>query len=298
MGRAVGLVLGYVADRLLGDPARFHPVAGFGSLARAVESRTYADSRAAGTAHALLLVTGTLSAARALPERTALTALCAWTVLGGRSLADEALRVEAHLAASDLGAARVQVTHLVGRDPSRLGPDEIARATVESVAENTSDAVVAPLLWGAVLGPAGLLGYRAVNTLDAMVGHRSTRYLRFGWASARLDDLANLVPARVTALLAASGRPVPALRAWRRDAHRHPSPNAGPVEAAFAGTLGIRLGGVNRYGDALEDRGVLGDGRLPEPRDITRTVRLADWVGLMALGLAVLVATARRPARG
>ena len=123
------------------------------------------------------------------------------------------------------------------------------RATVESVAENTSDAVVAPLLWGAVAGVPGLLGYRAVNTLDAMVGHLSARYARFGWASARADDVANAVPARVAALLAAAAAPVVggeprgALSAWRRDAHRHPSPNAGPVEAAFAGALGRRLGG-------------------------------------------------------
>jgi adenosylcobinamide-phosphate synthase len=136
-----------------------------------------------------------------------------------------------------------------------------------------------------------------VNTLDAMVGHRSARYLRFGWASARLDDLVNVVPARVTALLAATVHPGPALRTWRRDARRHPSPNAGPVEASFAGSLGIRLGGVNRYGDDVEDRGVLGDGRPPEPGDITRTVRLADRVGLMALAVAVLAASARRPAR-
>ncbi|MGA8995711.1 MAG: cobalamin biosynthesis protein, partial [Nocardioidaceae bacterium] len=125
-----------------------------------------------------------------------------------------------------------------------------------------TDAVVAPLLWGAVGGPAGLLGYRAVNTLDAMVGHRSPRYHRFGWAAARLDDAANLVPARVAATLAVllGGRPAASLRAWRRDARRHPSPNAGPVEAAFAGALGLRLGGVNRYGADVQDRGLLGDG--------------------------------------
>ena len=173
----------------------------------------------------------------------------------------------------------------------------MARATIESVAENTSDAVVAPLLWGAVAGPAGLLGYRAVNTLDAMVGHRSPRYARFGWAAARLDDLANLVPARVTALLAATHDPRPALRAWRRDAPHHPSPNAGAVEAAFAGALGVRLGGVNRYGDEVQDRGFLGDGRAPEPSDIGQATRLAERVSLMALALAALAATARRRPR-
>lgn len=297
MGRSLGLVLGYVADRLVGDPARFHPVAGFGQLAGAVERRTYADHRGAGAAYALLLVGAAVALGRGLPERTPVVALCTWAVLGGRSLGREATVVRRHLAAADLDAARAQVTHLVGRDPSRLDPGEIARATVESVAENTSDAVVAPLLWGALAGPAGLLGYRAANTLDAMVGHHGPRYERFGWASARLDDLANLVPARVTALLAAVQDPAPALRAWRRDASRHPSPNAGPVEASFAGALGIRLGGTNRYGDEVQDRGYLGDGRTPVPDDIDRAVRLADAVGLGALSLAALVAIARRRTR-
>jgi adenosylcobinamide-phosphate synthase len=297
VGRALGLALGYAADRLLGDPQRFHPVAGFGRLALAVESRTYADRRVAGTLHSLVVVGGTVALARTLRDGTLVTALCTWTVLGGRSLAREAATVAAHLDAGELPAARQRVTHLVGRDPTHLCPDEIARATVESVAENTSDAVVAPLLWGAVAGPAGLLGYRAVNTLDAMVGHRNPRYLRFGWASARLDDAANLVPARVTALLAATADPGPAMRAWRRDARRHPSPNAGPVEAAFAGALGLRLGGENRYGDQVQDRGLLGDGRAPVPGDIGRAVSLADLVGAGALSLAVLAAIARRRPR-
>jgi len=297
VGRGVGLVLGYAADRLLGDPSRWHPVAGFGRVAAALEARTYDDSRAAGVLHTLVLAGGSVALGRVVPERTWPVALCTWAVLGGCSLAREAHAVHSHLSGGDVPTAREQVTHLVGRDPSTLGPDEIARATIESVAENTSDAVVAPLLWGAVAGPAGLLGYRAVNTLDAMVGHRSPHYARFGWAAARLDDLVNLVPARVTALLAAAVRPRPALAAWRRDAGRHPSPNAGPVEASFAGALGIRLGGVNRYGDDVQDRGQLGSGRPPRPADIPRAVRLADGVGLGALTLAVLAATAARRAR-
>lgn len=298
MSRTLGLAVGYAADRLLGDPSRWHPVAGFGVLATTVEAWTYADRRAAGAVQTLLLVGGVVALGRAVPDRTWPVALCAWAVLGGRSLAREADAVHAHLAAGDLAAAREQVTHLVGRDPSMLDAGEVARATLESVAENTSDAVVAPLLWGAVAGPAGLLGYRAVNTLDAMVGHRSPRYARFGWAAARLDDAVNLVPSRVTALLAAASDLQPALTAWRRDASQHPSPNAGPVEAAFAGALGVRLGGTNRYGDDVQDRGHLGSGRPPVPSDIPRAVRLADRVGLRALSLAVLAASAvRRPRR-
>ncbi len=297
MGRALGLLLGWAADRVLGDPQRLHPVAGFGQVADALEGLTYADRKAAGVVHTTLLVGGAVALGRLVPSGTLGTAGCTWVVLGGRSLHREAVAVHDCLARGDLAAARARVTHLVGRDPSRLAADEIARASVESVAENTSDAVVAPLLWGVVAGPAGLLGYRALNTLDAMVGHRSPRYRRFGWAAARLDDLANLVPARVSALLAATAGPLPALRAWRHDAHRHPSPNAGPVEAAFAGALGLRLGGVNRYGDDVEDRGFLGDGPAPGTSDVLRAVRLADRVGLMALALCVLAASARRPLR-
>ena len=174
-------------------------------------------------------------------------------MLGGRSLARAATAVAGPLAAGDLAGARAQVRHLVGRDVAELSESEVARAAVESVAENSSDAVVAPLLWGAALGIPGLLGYRAVNTLDAMIGHRSPRYERFGWAAARLDDLANWVPARVAGLAAAvaalqvGGSPTTVLRVVRRDAGQHPSPNAGVVEAAFAGALGIRLGGRNVY---------------------------------------------------
>lgn len=227
---------------------------------------------------------------------TAVVAAVTWAVVGGRSLEREASTVSAQLAVSDLAAARRQITHLVGRDPSGLDADELARACVESVAENTSDAVVAPLFWGAVAGLPGLLGYRAANTLDAMVGHRSSRYRRFGWAAARLDDVLNWFPARFTGLLAAAlgEDPAAAQRAVRRDARGHPSPNAGVVEAAFAGALGLRLGGVNRYGEVSEDRGRLGTGRPPTPGDIARATALARRIGLAA---AVLTTLSGRPHR-
>ncbi|GAA1129358.1 hypothetical protein GCM10009606_06470 [Nocardioides aquiterrae] len=185
----------------------------------------------------------------------------------------------------------------MGRDTSRLDPAEISRAVVESVAENTSDAVVAPLVWGALAGVPGLLGYRAVNTLDAMVGHHGPRYERYGWASARLDDLANLPGSRLTGLLAVAlgGDPRRAWRAWRRDAAAHPSPNAGVVEAAFAGALGLRLGGPNVYGAGgerrTEHRAVLGDGPAPGVADVARAVRLARTVALGSVVAAVAVAS-------
>jgi adenosylcobinamide-phosphate synthase len=228
------------------------------------------------------------------------------------------------LAGNDLASARRLLPSLCGRDPAGLDATEMARAVIESVAENTCDAVVAPLLWGAVAGLPGLAAYRAVNTLDAMVGYRSPRYLRFGWASARLDDVANWVPARVTAVLTiacalvntqmvplpgtsaqdppAEGHRVPgpaaaAARAVLRDGARHPSPNAGRCEAAFAGALGLRLGGTNVYGGVTEVRPGLGDGRAPEPDDIRRAIRLSQAVTAAATGLAVLIALCFRAKR-
>lgn len=297
--RALGLLLGYAADRVLGDPPRWHPVAGFGAVANALERRLYTDSHARGVAHAALLTGGVVAlglaaerASRRSPVATvAVTAIAAWAVLGGRSLEREAVAVHDRLAAGDLPGARDRLTHLVGRDTSQLSPGEIARAVTESVAENTSDAVVAPLVWGALAGVPGLLGYRAANTLDAMVGHRNARYERYGWASARLDDLANLPGARLAGMLTLAVSPSRAAdgwRVWRRDAAGHPSPNAGVIEATFAGVLGIRLGGTNTYyGNRVEHRAIMDGGRPAEPRDIPRATRLARRV---ALGAAMTAA--------
>lgn len=313
MRLALGLVLGYAADRLLGDPARLHPVAGFGQLAGALEARDHAPSRLRGAIHVGALVGAAGTAGLLLDRlssrvgggtgRVAMTALATWAVLGGRSLEREAVTIEGQLARGDLAAARIQVRNLVGRDPSNLSPDEVARATVESVAENGADALVAPLFWGAVAGMPGLLAYRAVNTLDAMIGHRSPRYLEFGWAAARLDDVANWVPARLTVLSTAlaTGSPRSARRVFAvvaRDAPAHPSPNAGPVEAAFAAALGVSLGGENSYGGVVEDRGRLGDGPPVTVADLRPAVRLQRRIGLVSLAVVVAgrVAISRRRA--
>ncbi|GAA1612670.1 cobalamin biosynthesis protein [Kribbella sancticallisti] len=300
VSRALGLVLGFAADRILGDPRRFHPVAGFGQVAAKLEPRLYADTRAAGTAYAAVLVGSTVAAgvvAERLTKdrpiaRTLLTAGATWAVLGGRSLEREASVIAGLLEEKDVPAARARLGHLCSRDATDLEADELARATVESVAENTSDATVAPLVWGGLLGIPGLVGYRAANTLDAMVGYKSSRYRNFGWASARFDDLINLLPARVCALLTGvtSGRPRAVWRIWHRDAPRHPSPNAGPVEAAFAAALDLRLGGTNTYGDEIEDRGTLGDGLRPSVADIRRTAALARRVSYAAAAVAAILA--------
>jgi len=301
VSRALGLALGYAADRLLGDPRRAHPVAGFGSVASALERRWWQDSRQAGVRYVAVLVGAAAGLGVVLERggpvaRTASVGIATWGVLGGTSLDREGAAVQRLLEDGRLPEARVRLTHLVGRDTSRLSEAEVVRAAVESLAENTSDAVVAPLLWGAVAGVPGLLGYRAANTLDAMVGHRSARYERFGWAAARLDDVLNLPGSRVAAALAVllGEDPRGALRAWRRDAGGHPSPNAGPVEAAFAGALGVRLGGRNVYGDRVEHRALLGDGRPPVRADLARARVLARRVGLASVVIAAAVSSASR----
>ncbi|MFG1653589.1 cobalamin biosynthesis protein [Micromonospora sp. NPDC049275] len=300
VANAVGLVAGYALDRLFGDPRRWHPVAGFGQVAGALERRLHRPDRTAGAVFTALAVGGPVvlgavaaAATRQRPvTRAVLVAAGTWTVLGGRTLRREAAVMGRTLRDGDLPAARRRLGNLCGRDPSTLDESELARATVESVAENTSDAVVAPLLWGAVAGLPGLLGYRAANTLDAMVGHRSERYARFGTPAARLDDLLNLVPSRLTGLLTIAVAPVAngdrerAWRVWRRDRNDHPSPNAGQCEAAMAGALGVRLGGRNMYFGRSEVRPFLGDGPRPEARHLKRAARISGAVGLAALGLA------------
>jgi adenosylcobinamide-phosphate synthase len=302
----VGILAGAAADALLGDPRRGHPVALFGRAAQAAQVRAYADSRLRGAGYAAGCVLAAAAAA-AIGERVArgrpwlhaaATAAAVWAVSGARSLTREAERIAAALDAADLEGARAALPNLCGRDPGQLGAGELARAVVESVAENASDAVVAPLVWGVLAGLPGLIGYRAVNTLDAMVGHRSAAWARFGWAPARADDVANWAPARLTGLLAAAfspivgGSPAAAWRTMRRYGARHPSPNAGRCEAAFAGALGVKLGGTNAYAGVTEHRPVLGDGRAPEPDDIRRAVRLCRAVTIAATTVSAVAAAA------
>ncbi|RAJ44117.1 adenosylcobinamide-phosphate synthase [Kitasatospora sp. SolWspMP-SS2h] len=290
----VGAAAGYLADARFGDPRRGHPVALFGTAAARLERRLWRDHRGAGALHTALAV-GAVAGGAGLAVRAvrrsplaagALAAAAAFTVLGGTSLTREARTIGRSLADGDLAGARERLPHLCGRDPSGLDERQVARAVVESVAENTADAVVNALVWGGVAGVPGLLAFRAVNTLDAMVGHRSARYRRFGWAAARLDDVAGWPGARLTALLtvAASGAPGRTWRVWRRDGSAHPSPNAGQAEAAFAGALGVRLGGTLRYGERVEHRPVLG-AELPPvgAPDIERACRLSRRVGALAL---------------
>jgi adenosylcobinamide-phosphate synthase len=291
---STGAALGVLADRVLGEAGLTpHPVALFGRLMRGLEGVIYRDSR----------IRGVLQAAAG----TALGAAAGWTVrsttastyigVAGRGLRLAAGDVAVALEAGDLPGARARLPALVGRDPGGLDEGEIARAVVESVAENTVDAMVAPAMWAALAGGPGVLGYRAINTLDAMIGHRSTRYRRYGWASARLDDVAGWLPARLTAVLVAFVRPRSAVAVWRSvriDAAGHPSPNAGVAEAAFAAALGLRLGGVNRYGERVEVRPRLGSGRPAEPADIERAVKLSSDVSRALVVVLVVAGGASR----
>lgn len=284
----------------------------FGSAAAALERRTYADTRAAGALHTAALL-GALTllgiAAERAPRRGVVqaavtTAASVFVALGGTSLARAGNQMAGHLERGDLDAARRLLPALCGRDPSVLDEAGLARAALESVAENTSDAHVAPLLWAAIGGVPAVLVYRGANTLDAMIGHQSPRYRRFGWAAARFDDAANYLAARATAVLVATcapvvgGSSVAALRAWKRDARRHPSPNAGVAEAAFAGALGVRLGGPTQYAHQLEIRPTLGDGPPPQVADLRKAVRLSRAVqvaaGLVAIVLSAVGRTGRR----
>ncbi|ARF54727.1 cobalamin biosynthesis protein [Streptomyces gilvosporeus] len=296
-GYACGAALGFLGDLIAADPRRGHPVAAFGRAAAAAERRLWRDHRGYGAVHTVVCAGGATAAA-ALVQRTvrtpaariALTGVTVWAVLGGTSLGREARAVGEALTAGDLAAARARLPHLCGRDPQALDGPQMARAVVESVAENTSDAVVGALVWGALGGVPGLVAFRAVNTLDAMVGHKSPRHRRFGWAAARLDDVAGWPGSRLTAALTVLAGPDRrgALRAWRADGGAHPSPNAGPVEASFAGALGVRLGGTLAYGGRIEHRPVL-NGAAPPPAvpDIERAVRLSRRVGALALAATV-----------
>jgi adenosylcobinamide-phosphate synthase len=310
--RLAGVLAGCLADLVLADPRAGHPVAGFGAAAAAVERVTHRDTRIAGAAHVGVLV-GAVSLLGAAVQRdarrrgprwsVAATAVATWIALGGTSLARTGLAMGDLLSRDDVDGAKRLLPSLCGRDPAQLDAAGLTRASLESVAENTSDAHVAPLLWATVGGVPAVLGYRAVNTLDSMVGHHSPRYVRFGWAAACLDDAANYVAARLTAALVVlcapvvGGSPSGAVRAWRRDAARHPSPNAGVVEAAFAGALGVRLGGPTQYQYELQIRPTLGEGMPPSVADLRRAVRLSRTVQAGATLLCLAVSAAVRSGR-
>lgn len=303
------LPVAYALDRLLGDPRWLpHPVIGMGkaitrveaALRRRFKPRAY---RAAGVLLPLVVAGGsfalTWAALRLLAQVSPWLAALAeaaliWTTIAAKGLRDAGMEVCGHLRRGDLPAARQSLGMIVGRDTAELEAPEVVRGAVETVAENIVDAVVSPLFFALIGGAPLAMAYRAVNTLDSMVGYKNEKYIDLGWASARLDDIANFIPARLTALLLSLASwclKLDAAGAWRtarRDARKHPSPNSGWPEASVAGALGIRLGGENSYHGVKSFRSYMGDRkREMEAEDIPKTASLMFFVS----GAFVLIAT-------
>ena len=295
MALPLAAVAGVLLDRMFGEVSRWHPLVGFGRLAVGLEQRLNRGRarRAQGLGAWALAVLPWVALAAWLRG----PGLVGWLLdvgllylaLGGRSLAEHAERVAADLRSGDLAAAREHVGWIVSRNTSALDSSGVAKACVESTLENGNDAVFGALFWFALLGGPGAVLFRLANTLDAMWGYKTERFLAFGWAAARIDDLLNYVPARLTALsYALCGRTRIALACWRRQAPVWESPNAGPVMSAGAGSLGLALGGPAIYHGQLEERPVLGAGRAAQAEDILRALSLVRRC--LMLWLAVLLA--------
>jgi adenosylcobinamide-phosphate synthase len=301
------LTAAYVFDLLAGDPEWFpHPVRFFGALIRAGErwlrrfSRDPVTETLAGAALTASVVSiawfsGAWASRR--PNRTAWQVLLAWTALATRSLLSEAAAVIRALEAGDLPQARSRLARIVGRDTAHLDSSEIARAVIETLAESACDGIVAPLFWMAVGGLPAAMAYKAVNTLDSMIGHPEPPYRYFGKVAARLDDVANFVPARLTALaiVGASDHPRAAWNIWWRDGNQSASPNAGQSESAIAGALAVRLGGTNVYdGHPREAALMCAEGRPPTARDARKALGIVAAVSAIAFGAALLCLSRKR----
>lgn len=294
MSMLLVIVGALLLDRWLGEPRRWHPLEMFGQLALRVEARFHADSRWRGAWLVMLLVLpwGGLAILVAwLPWAWAAELMLLYLAIGWRSLVEHGRRVADALQGDDLPLARSGVASLVSRDTDGLDQAGVSAAAVESILENGNDAVFGALFWYLLAGAPGVVVYRLVNTLDAMWGYRTTRYRRFGWAAARLDDLMGWVPARLTALAyALAGDRQQALMCWWRQGRAWKSPNAGPVMAAGAGALGVRLGGPTQYAGQVEERPSLGVGAPAMVADIERALALLGrgvwlWLGMIALGV-------------
>ncbi|WP_286759399.1 adenosylcobinamide-phosphate synthase CbiB [Sulfitobacter sp. UBA1132] len=310
---AAGILLGFVIETALSWPAPLyvkigHPVSWIGRVIRTIEARlNSADTSPArlrllgGVGVCLVLAPAVLPAivvAALLPSGWAgyaIGGLLAWPFLAPRSLFDHVQAVATPLIQGDIAGARYAVSMIIGRDPDQLDAAAIARASIESLAENASDGVVAPVFWGVLLGLPGLVAYKAINTMDSMIGHRSTRYRHYGMVAARLDDLVNLIPARATGLLfvIVSGQPRRAAAVMLRDARYHRSPNAGWPEGAMAGALNVRLSGPRVYGEEIADEPWLNaEGSEADATSLRRALTLylrAMFVLAVVLALVALI---------
>jgi adenosylcobinamide-phosphate synthase len=300
------LAIAYALDLLLGDPEWFpHPVRLFGLLTRAGERlmRPFTSGPTseivAGTA--LAISVASVGWALGRPKTSAWQVLLAWTALATRSLLDEAQAVIQALEAGDLDLARRRLSRIVGRDTADLDATEISRAVIETLAESACDGIIAPLFWLAAGGVSCAMSYKAINTLDSMIGHPEPPYRYFGRAAARLDDAASFIPARLTALSIVAAAKFQGLdaegarRIWLRDGDRHASPNAGQSEAAIAGALGVQLGGPSSYNGDPHDAPLLyAEGRAASLRDAKSALSLIALVSGIAFGAALLVLAGRR----
>jgi adenosylcobinamide-phosphate synthase len=293
---ALAMLAAVLLDAALGEPRRAHPLVGFGRWARVIEHRGYAAHRSRGLLAwafavlplvALVWLGACLATAHSQWLALVFDAVMLYLTLGLRSLSEHALPVAGALERENLATARTFVARMVSRDTHALDATQVSAAATESVLENGNDAVFGALFWFALLGAPGAVLYRLANTLDAMWGYRNARYENFGWAAARIDDALNLVPARLTALsYAMLGRTTRALRCWREQAARWGSPNAGPVMAAGAGALGVRLGGAAPYEGVWEARPDLGEGALPDAKSIHAALRLVRRGVMLWLAIA------------
>lgn len=301
MSTALIMVIGILLDICFGEPRRAHPLVGFGRMAAWIEARTHADRRWNGVMAWLLAVIPLVLVLwvfqRWLPVwiSSIIAALVLYATLGLRSLGEHAQPVARALEQDDLDTARRVVGRMVSRDTAALNASQVAAAATESVLENGNDAVFGALFWFAVLGAPGALLFRLANTLDAMWGYRTPRYERFGWAAARIDDVLNFVPARLTAFTyALCGNFAAACRCWRTQASQWDSPNAGPVMAAGAGAVKVQLGGAAPYHGVWEERPVLGEGDEPDASSIVRALRLVRTGVLVWLAVALVLALMMR----
>lgn len=313
MGFAGAMVVAMAVDALLGWPSWLfvrmgHPVTWLGRMIGAIDSGWNRASdppafrRGAGIAGALVVIAFSVAVGWVLQVllpsgwiQIALLGVMAWPLVALRSLHDHVAAVADPLLAGDIAAARDAVSRIVGRDPAALDEAGIARAAIESLAENASDGIVAPVFWGALFGLPGILGYKAINTLDSMIGHRSERHEAFGWAAARIDDVANFIPARLTGFLFVllAPRRSDALSCMTRDARRHRSPNAGWPEAAMAGGLGVRLSGPRIYHGSITNEPWLNEGaRDPRAADIAEAQTVYRRAMLLLAGLLAILAFA------
>lgn len=294
------LLLGILLDLALGEVRQFHPLVGFGNLANAIERRLNkpAVSRWIGALAWCLAVLPLLALsvlvlllAQYFNDWLAaiLHIVLLYFCLGLRSLHEHNAVIATALQVGDLPEARKRTSYIVSRDTEDADEAYLAKASVESVLENGCDAVFATLFWFILLGGSGAVLYRLVNTLDAMWGYRSTRFLRFGCVAARIDDIMNWIPARLTACTyAALGKTRLAWQCWQRQAPGWPSPNAGPVMASGAGALGLVLGGAASYDGVAEVRPPLGEGDTAKATDILRALRLVETGAALWCGIALL----------